>query len=202
MRIVTLFSDKIYQQHAENLAKSAKKFGEEVHLNYFKLNSWPDISTAKVRLLLMEYRKHGGPLLYLDADCELIKPLGGFHQKIENHDLSIRCRYLIDRYNAGVIGLGTNRQVVIPFLERFLALCNSNAKNHPTLEQKVLETVVDTNKPRLKIYDIPYKYNFVPGDDAEYDPECAIIMHHKMSRTNSKIIAWRKTFPENKKKYS
>ncbi len=194
MRIITLYCDDTYKGYAENLIASGKKFGYEIYPTAFKLKDWKDISTSKVSLLTGTYRKFGGPLLYLDSDCEIVQSIDNLIPKIEAHDLTIRHRYLVDRYNAGVIGLGNDRKTVLPFLERWLEYSKTNAKNFPTLEQKCLEHVVDRNKPRLKIYDLPFAYNFLPGDPAEYLKEDAVILHHKMSRKSDKVREWRHKF--------
>jgi hypothetical protein len=194
MRIITLYADEVYKSYAEKLIASGKTFGLEIIPNEFKLDDWKDISKSKVELLTKDYKKHGGPLLYLDSDCEIVASIENLLPKLLKHDLAIRHRYLADRYNAGVIGLGIDHKKVVPFLERWLEYSNANAKNYPTLEQKCLEHIVDTFRPRLKIYDLPYKYNFLPGDPSEYDKEDAIILHHKMSRISDKVREWRKGF--------
>jgi hypothetical protein len=194
LRIITLYCDDIYKAYAERLINSGKNFNLEIHPTEFKLKDWKDISSSKVELLTKTYQKFGGPILYLDSDCEIVASIDALIPKITKHDLTIRHRYLTDRYNAGVIGLGNDRKTVLPFLEKWLSYSKSNAKNFPTLEQKCLEHVVDSFRPRLKIYDLPFAYNFLPGDPAEYLKEDAIILHHKMSRSSDKVREWRQGF--------
>lgn len=190
--IITFYSNDDYKQLAIKLQESGKKFGHYINILQIKNEKqWGSAICKKPQLINKRYNKFGAPLLYLDADCEIIKPLDDLIYLINKNDLCIRERNLIDKYNLGVMGFGTNRAKLRPFLLEWEKLTNRTFGTTQTVDQKPFESLIRNKYTKLKIHNLPPYYNFLPADDLDYNREKAVIYHNKESKTNLLARAWR-----------
>lgn len=195
INIITFYSDKNYKQLAINLKHSGKKFGYHIYstpVNNFR--NWAKAVSEKPRLIHKYYNKFGSPLLYLDADCEIIKPLHELVSLIKANDLCVRERNLSDRYNLGVMGFGCNGKRLRPFLHDWASLTKLSMGASQTVDQKPFSHILHEKHTHLKVHNIGPYYNFLPADHLQFNKEEAVILHHKESKTNPLAKAWREQY--------
>lgn len=190
--IITFYSNDEYKILAEKLQESGKKFGHYVNILEVKNEKqWGSAICKKPQLINKRYNKFGSPLLYLDADCEIVKPLDDLIYLINKNDLCIRERNLKDKYNLGVMGFGINKNKLKPFLLEWERLTNRTFGTTQTVDQKPFESLIRNKYTKLKVHSLPPYYNFLPADDLEYNRDKAVIHHNKESKTNLLARAWR-----------
>lgn len=193
LNIVTFFAGEKYKTLAENLIVSGKNFGYHVHA--FHMNNphnWGKAVCEKPRLIYKYYTKLGPPLLYIDADCLIMKPLFDLADIIRSNPLTIRERNLECRFNAGIMGFGTH-YLMAPLLKRWYMLTKERLGASHTVDQKPLEIMlsVEPYKSKIKVFDLPIKYNFLPADVLEHNKDDAVILHLKESKDNALARKWR-----------
>jgi SAM-dependent methyltransferase len=190
--IITFYSNDEYKVLAERLAESGKKFGHYVNIIKIKdEKQWGSAVCKKPLLINERYCKFGSPLLYLDADCEIIKPLDKLIQLIKENDICIRERNLKDRFNLGVMGFGTNESKLKPLLLEWHRLTHKSFGIHQTVDQKPLASLLAGAHKKVKVHKLHPYYNFLPADHLDYNKDKAVILHHKESKTNDLARAWR-----------
>lgn len=190
--IITFYSDERYKELADHLIQSGKYFGYYPYACPIKnVKSWGKAVSEKPRLIKKYYHKFGPPLLYLDADCEIVADLNPLLKLMRENDLCIRQRNLKDKYNLGVMGFGTRVEKLFPLLEEWTQVVKSSLEMSITVDQKPLEALLQKQYKHLKVYPLPAHYNFLPADDLEYNKSRAKILHHKESKSNPYARAWR-----------
>lgn len=195
--IITYYNNDEYKQLAENLVESGKKFGHHIIAKELKnWKHWAKSVREKPKLIHKQYIKFGPPFLYLDADCEIIKPIDELIQLIKNNDICIRERNLGDQFQAGVMGFGNrNQELMISFLSEWTHLTGKMYGSTQTIDQKPFADLLRSDKyKKLKVCKIPPKFNFLPADSLEYDKNKAVILHHKFSKNYGLARAWRNEF--------
>lgn len=195
--IITFYNNDEYRQLAEKLVESGKKFGHHVIAKELKnWKHWAKSVREKPKLIHKQYIKFGPPFLYLDADCEIIKPIDELTQLIKNNDICIRERNLGDQFQAGVMGFGNrNQELMISFLSEWTHLTGKMYGSTQTIDQKPFADLLRSDKyKKLKVCKIPPKFNFLPADSLEYDKNKAVILHHKFSKNYGLARAWRNEF--------
>lgn len=190
--IITFYSNDDYKQLAIKLQESGKKFGHYVNILQIKdEKQWGSAICRKPLLINERYCKHGSPLLYLDADCEIVKPLDDLIYLIKKNDICIRERNLKDKYNLGVMGFGINKDKLKPFLLEWHRLTTKTFGTNQTVDQKPFEALIRNKYTELKVHSLSPYYNFLPADDLDYNRDKAVIYHNKESKTNLLARAWR-----------
>lgn len=193
MRIISFYTDDEYHKCIKRLQKSANNFGYEINVGYFpEALNWLLAVQKKVDFILNQYEKGGGPLLYLDADTEIKSKLDSLKEFILKHDISVRERNLLDKYNCGVMGFGTSSKKIIPFLKTWNKITNKIGKEYQSVDQKPFEKSLDLHK-NIIIGKLETPYNFMDHDMLHnFSITDAIIYHYKVSRNNDKARAWKK----------
>ena len=195
MNIISYYTDERYQHLYESrLKRSVEGLGYTIHGAYKpQFYSWPAAIKFKPTYVLQMYQKLGGPLLYLDADCELKKDLDELKEWLETHDLMLRKRDLEDKYNCGVMAFGSNADKILPLLTTWNKITSKQAYDSITIDQKPLEQALEQHK-EIVIGELSYNYNFLLSDREVHDRKLATILHHKESKQNDKAKVWRKKF--------
>lgn len=73
MRVVSFFTgDGVYRQFAEKLRASCERFGVPYDIEEFpSTGDWIRNLAKKPRFLIDKLDRHGGPVVWMDADCEI-----------------------------------------------------------------------------------------------------------------------------------
>lgn len=192
INIITFYSNDEYKVLAEKLQESGKKFGHYVDIIQVKNEKqWGSAVCRKPLLINERYCKFGSPLLYLDADCEIVAPLDKLIYLINENDLCIRERNLKDKYNLGVMGFGTNEKKLRPLLLEWHRITHKTFGMTQTVDQKPLQSLLGGAHKKIKVHKLAPYYNFLPDDILSYNKDKAVILHHKESKTNLLARAWR-----------
>jgi hypothetical protein len=195
INIITFFSNDDYCCLAKKLVCSGKKFGYDIYaVPIIDYKHWAKSVCDKPRIIQKYYNKLGSPLLYLDADCEIVKPLHELVQIIKQNDICVRERNLKDRYNLGVMGFGTNQKLLRQFLHQWTNATKASLGNSQTVDQKPFSDLVHKKYRQLKVHNLGPYYNFLPADHLDFEKEKAYILHHKESKTNPLARAWRNQY--------
>lgn len=160
-----------------------------------RVSQWAEAIKKKVAYILEQYTRYGGPLLYLDCDCLIKSKLASLEKLILEHDLCIRHRHGgVDRFNAGVMGFGTNKSKLIPLLHNWCSRTNQKGEKYQSVDQKPLEFVLD-QMASIDVFDLPVYYNMLPSDLTHNKAISeAVIYHYKYSRSGHKARRWKKHY--------
>lgn len=195
MQIISFYTDMRYREVYERLAASCRKFDYPLEGHYEpKANTWPLAIRFKPTFISRMYQKFGGPLLYLDADCEIVNKLDHLDSLLEVHNILVRHRNLHDKFNCGVMGFGKNIELIMPMIKTWRKLTQKNYGNSITVDQKSFDEALEQHK--IVASQLPYQYNYLPHDELDFSLETACILHHKESRINNKAIFWRRMYIE------
>jgi len=193
VNIVSFYTDDRYKEIYLRLRASCLRFGHELHGQYFpELETWEKAVAYKPVYILDMYNKLGGPLIWLDADCEIRQQIVAF-QAQPQCDLALRKRNLEDKYNNGVMYFGSFKEKLIPLLATWQTLTIGRGIRSRTVDQKPLEQALQKHK-NIKVWQLDHTYNFLLVDKLTYPVETAVIVHHKESRTNVKARIWQKLY--------
>jgi hypothetical protein len=194
MKIVSYYTDGHYKKVFERLDNSAKRFGHTIDVVFEpKADTWEKAIRYKPLFLSRMFQKyHDDSILYLDADCEIIKDISQLNYLVDLRDIHIRRRDLEDKFNCGVI-LFRNTGWLLPFIKTWRKLTNVEGYNSITVDQKPFEKALLIHHD-ITVGQLPYLYNFLPHDHLEYSKDDAVIVHHKESKTGVKARNWRNTF--------
>lgn len=192
MKIITFITNARYIDYANNLIKSGRQFGYKIELITSKTlnpHSWSEAILEKVKVINQCYQNNQ-PLVYLDADCLIQKPLDEFHFWLNNHNLLIRYRKdHVNPYQCGVMGFspGMNN-----FLATWLKRTKKQFGEHKTVDQEILCDLLQNDGPfsKISIKDIGPYYNFTEHDAIELNKSKAHILHLKASKFNDHARAW------------
>jgi len=204
MNIISFYTDQRYKTLCKTLKASTDRFGHILHSKFANnCKTWPEAIKFKPLYILSMYQKLGGPLLYLDADCELKKQITYIEQLGTTFDVCLRRRDLHDTYNCGVMYFGPNKDKIIPLLRTWIEYLNDDPYSTITVDQKPFEKALQKHSDIL-IGNLTYEYNYLPADVLSHDPNSAVIKHYKESKINEKADDWRiaffKKYPKEKKR--
>ncbi len=194
INIFTFFAGERYKQLVLDLDNSARKHGYHIRSIQIKdQHNWGKCVCEKPRLIYKYYTKIGPPLLYLDADTLIVKPLFELAEMLRNYPLVARERNLGDRFNLGVMGFGKHC-LLAPLLKRWYMSTRDKLGYNHTVDQKPFEHLLLRQPYKsLQVGNLPITYNFLPADevDSGFKKEDAHILHLKESKTNELARAWR-----------
>ena len=199
MRIVTFYNNKYYKNIAARLMQTGKALGYDIIPKHVSCSRWETAVSMKPGVLLAEYSKSKTePLLYLDADIFLQRPLEELFDIVSASDISVRFRNdpNCEPYNLGVIGFGVkNYALVVKFLNAWALKMKTLAQFKQSVDQNPFCDILPAF-PQLILTDITRKFNFLPADGATHNKSDAAIWHYKASRDleNETSRQWRKLF--------
>jgi hypothetical protein len=145
------------------------------------------------------YKEKKEPLLYLDVDCEILRPLNNLEKLISEVDIAYR-RYPSGHINCAVLGFSYNNfDKVLLFLYEWHHLTLNHGKEFSTVDQPNFEKLVKENKYGLKFLELEAIYNVISHDKEQTQIDC-VIYHRKVAREfyNTHARVWRKKFLEKK----
>ncbi len=189
MKIITFYSDNLYLQAAKELQLSASKFN--YHVQIVKLNdsgSWGVNLLRRTKAIEHYLQKYKCPILFLDADTLIKRPLDKLFKIINGNDLSIRVRTIGNKFNNGVMGFRYNKRVLAG-INSWVNLTRRTLGQNTTVDQ--LSLIDIATRFRFKVANIGPKFNLLPSD-VELNREDAYIIHYKLGKTHGKARAWRK----------
>lgn len=191
MNVVSFYTDERYKEIYLRLLGSCCKYNHKLFSPGEAVDkaTWQEAIQYKPRLISQTYQTFGGPLLYLDADCEIVGDISYLDTIAQTYDVAVRARNLKDKYNCGVMLLGTNKEKILPFLKTWRKLTDRDALKTSTVDQKPFENALRLHSG-IKVFNLSHEYNFLPADKLTWDIKSAKILHHKESKTNPKARAW------------
>ncbi|MDX2018564.1 MAG: hypothetical protein SFY95_13110 [Planctomycetota bacterium] len=93
MRVVSFFTgDGVYRQFAEKLRASCERFGVPYDIDEFpSTGDWIRNLAKKPRFLLDKLDKHRGPVVWMDADCEICQEPAVLREASARGDVDFMC---------------------------------------------------------------------------------------------------------------
>jgi hypothetical protein len=199
MRIVTYFTEGIYEQIANNLIiPSAKKVGVDL----FKIkipskHTWKKNTSMKASCILSAIEELNDDVVMIDADAEFVQYPSLFTKILPEYDVAYH-NLDVDWFWRGT--KGTKRQLATgTIMFRNSPKCKKlltewiieNDRNPEVLEQKNLENLINReySKNNLLIYQLPIEYLAMTHKDGNVpsfikDP---VIIHRQASRTTKRM---------------
>lgn len=185
MLVITYYTPGPYAEAARRLVASGQRHGVKVVATGTPdLGAWWRNVALKPGLISAALLENQ-PVLYLDADCEIVAPLGAMEVPNAMVGVFMRRRGAPDAEpNAGVMlllpGQDTER-----FVHTWDNLAREKCHRYETGDQAlILEAARLTD---TRIGDLPDAYNAMPADDRAG----ALIVHNKASRDDPALSSWK-----------
>ena len=193
-----------YEQEINKyLLPSLKKFNLSYDIEAVKdLGSWQKNTGYKSTFILKMLKKHKCPVVFLDADAEILKQPTLFNNISEEYDIGVH--YLHwgwiwhqnKEHSRRDLLSGTMYISYSPKTLHLVKLFIDTVKKNPNIwEQKAMQQVVE-NKKDIKIFKLPYSYITFPMADNTLPlhavkKEDIVILHHQASRRLKNRLNWK-----------
>lgn len=157
------------------------------------IGNWQLNTSYKSKFILEMLNKHKCPIVFLDADAEILKFPELFYKISDKYDIGA---HFLDWYWRWRKEKGNPKReflsgtLYVPYKQKAIDLIKQfekEVKEHPNIwEQKAMQRVIERRKDLL-IYDIPYSYITFPSQNEALPvhmiEESEIhILHHQVSR--------------------
>jgi putative hemolysin len=177
--LVVSYYTPLYKPFADRLKASCKRFGIRPRIKEWKdRGSWEENCAGKGGFVANMLREHGEHVLWLDADCELQRPIDELEAMAENHDIGV-CEFIRQtddrkfRLRSGTV-LFCNTPDGQRLADRWAELCAADPK---TWDQEHLFTVLeDAQASGARIAWIPRSFCFI-FDENDPIPDPHIIQY-------------------------
>lgn len=180
-----------YAEEARRLTASAARFGYAVRaIDIPDQGNWWQNAGAKMGRVLGEFRRHEGPLLFLDADCRVLRPLDEMLRLLDDADMAMTLRAdhcFTAMVNSGVV-LMRKSPGVLAVLEHWATAGIRFARCHRFADQGALLEGIVLNQHRVRCRALAEKYHsMVPlgGDAPAVDCVIAHLKASRVARTSS-----------------
>lgn len=178
-----------YADEARQLEASAARFGYRVRaIEVPDQGDWWRNCANKPRHLLEAFRQHDGPLLCLDADCRVLKPLDEMLALLEHADLAVKFRpdcCLSALFNAAVL-LMRRTPATLGVVETWAQRGERFGSLHRFVEQGAFAEGVLYNQEWFHCAPLEDKFHTMYDPTSGPPPEDAVIVHLKASRRERK----------------
>lgn len=174
-----------YADEAQLLQASAAQFGYRVRtIEAADEGDWWRNCANKPRHLLEAVREHDGPLLCLDADCRVLKPLDELVALLEHADLAVKYRpdcCLSALFNAAVLLL-RRTPATLGVVETWAQRGERFGSLHRFVEQGAFAEGVLYNQAWFRCVPLADKFHTMYDPAGGPPPVDAVIVHLKASR--------------------
>lgn len=178
-----------YADEARQLQASAAQFGYRVTaIEVADQGDWWRNCANKPRHLLEKFREHDGPLLCLDADCRVLKPLDELVALLEHADLAVKYRpdcCLSALFNAAVL-LMRRTPATLGVVETWAQRGERFGSLHRFVEQGAFAEGILYNQPWFHLAPLADKFHTMYDPTGGPPPSDAVIVHLKASRRERK----------------
>lgn len=174
-----------YAEEVRELAAGAAPLGYRVEpIEIPDQGHWLLNVCVKPKYIWDVFRQHSGPMLILDADCRILKPLDELLALADEVDVAIKYRRgfsFTALFNVGVILLGAT-PLARRLVESWAVRTERYGLFHRFPDQATFtEAILDLQR-ELRFRALPLKFHVEPRDvDKIAEPE-RVIFHHKSSR--------------------
>lgn len=174
LSVVTLAAGPEYEEAAARLKARAARHGVDVFIDVRPDRGVWRLNTAwKPHVIAAALAAAPGPVLFLDADCDVRGRLNRMPLFIETYEVAVRHQSPpADPHNSGVI-LMRNTPTVVEFVRRWAVLADAGAEACPTGDQPFMTAAA---AGLLQFGRLSQAYNAPPGVTA------GMILHSRMSR--------------------
>ena len=175
-----------YAAEARELAESAARFGYRVEaIEVADQGDWWRNVGIKPSVILEAFRSHHGPLLSLDADCRILRPLDEMLALLDDADVAVKYRptYCFSAlFNAAVLLL-KKTPATLSLVETWAERGKRYAYLHRFAEQSSFAEGILFNQQELRFCDLPGKFHVDPRESNERPSADSVIFHRKTSRS-------------------
>lgn len=175
----------VYADEARELAESAARLGYRVEpLEMPDRGHWVLNVSIKPRCLYEAFRRHQGPMLVLDADCRILRPLDELVALLDRCELAIKYRpgYCFSgMFNVGVMLLAQT-PVTLALVERWAELTEVWGIYHRFPDQATFTEALLAVQHQIRFRPLPLKFHVEPRDVEQVAEAERVIFHHKSSR--------------------
>jgi hypothetical protein len=186
-----------YAEEARELRASAAALGYEVlAIEAPDEGDWWRNTANKPGYILQAMQQHDGPILSLDADCRILKPLDEMLRLLDDADVAVKYRQgscFSALFNAAVL-LMRKTPATLAMVETWANQGSQFGSLHRFVEQGAFAEGVLMNQHRLRLCPLPEKFHTMHPVDAATLPPEAVIIHLKASRSE-RSTALPKTAP-------
>lgn len=198
MKFISYYTEGVYETVMKNyLLPTLKDWNLDYDIKAIKdLGNWGANSHYKAKLIKEMLLKHKQPLVFTDADSTIEQPPILFNKlRIYSSYIDIALHFLDwwkfwkkiegqERREAlsGTLYLNYN-EAIFQFLDEWI---KENNKNPSTVEQKNMQNVLEKQKNKLQIEELPSEYCCILLKDGtiprHYIVDKPVIVHHQVSR--------------------
>ena len=189
MKVCCYETGGVYRVAAVRLKNAMRSKGFDFALYHRQdFGKWWKNVTHKVHIIAKTLRACSQPVLYVDADCELVGDLSKLEAHLGSYDVLVRQRegHVKERYNAGVM-LFANTEKVRTFVTRWQECTDAFGHRYETCDQG---TLLDTLKDfPLNVGQLPDEYNVLASDVGKVANP--VLVHNKVSRADILLSSWK-----------
>lgn len=182
--VCTYTAGSIYEDEARRMLASAERFGYQARaIPVPDQGDWRRNVGIKPKHIFDAIQQHRGPVLSLDSDCLILKPLDELLQLAQDTDIAVKCRpeyCFTGLFNAAVLLVQPTAaawSVVREWAERGEKYCSQ----HRFAEQGAFVEGMTLNQHQVRLLPLPDRFHTDTIDGAPAPPEC-VICHNKVSR--------------------
>jgi len=179
-----------YELEAQELGATARQFGYPFQAVAVpdQGNWWKNVG-IKPQIVLDLMKQHDGPLLALDADCRILRPLDEMLALLDRADVAVKCRpdsCFSALFNAAVLLL-RRTPATLALVETWAQRGQQYAYLHRFAEQGAFSEAVMLVQNVIRLVPLEERFHaFAPFDDPETAPPDCVIFHRKSSRVTRK----------------
>lgn len=174
-----------YADEAEELRQSAAAFGLRVEpIEVPDQGDWRHNICQKPRAIYQRMLDHDGPVLVLDADCRVLRPLDGLLDLARTADVMIKHRpgySFTALFNVGVIFFAATRAARL-LAQTWAERTERHGIFHRFPDQATFSEAMLDAKRFVRFRELPIQYHVEPRDAEDVPPPDRFIYHHKSSR--------------------
>ena len=174
-----------YAEEAEELRDGAAKLGYRVEpIEIADQGDWRHNICKKPRAIFDRMTRHDGPVLVLDADCRVLRPLDELFVLGRGVDVMIKHRehYAFSAlFNVGVIYFAATRNARM-LAQTWAERTERHGIFHRFPDQATFSEAMLDGQHRLRFRPLPRKFHVEPRDADQVPEEERCIFHYKSSR--------------------
>lgn len=188
-----------YAEEAEELRAGAARLGYRVEpIEVPDQGDWRRNICLKPRAIFDRFARHDGPLLVLDADCRVLRPLDGLLALAESVDVMIklrpRCAFTA-LFNVGVIFFADTRRARM-LAQTWAERTERHGIFHRFPDQATFSEAMLDAQRHVRFRPLPLPMHVEPRDADKVPEDQRIIYHYKSSRAQRNARTPDKLAPE------
>jgi len=187
--VCTFTADTIYEDEARRMVESAERFGYQARaIETPEQGDWRRNVGIKPKYNYDAVLQHSGPVLSLDSDCLVLKPLDELFELAAGYDIAVKCRpdtCFTALFNAAVLLIqptAAAHAVVREWAQRG----EFYSHLHRFAEQGAFVEGMTLHQQQVRLFPLPERFHTDTVDGSPAPTDC-VICHNKVSRQAIKL---------------